>query len=184
MTPRPYPLSFDPRLRTLEGKLELVAQLRADRPEKSVPLLLELLCDQSWHVRERATEALVERGDDVVGPLIALLDEGLWYTRACAAQALGQIGAVTGLKALAQHLADDNATVRRAVAGALAAMGRRHGGGPVLTALAEAGIDLGRTRGPEEWAGLAEALGDAKPARAARGGQTPEPDPGTQAGGL
>jgi HEAT repeat protein len=175
MTPRPYPLTFDPRLRTLEGKLELLAQLRSERPEKSVPLLLELLCDQSWHVRERATEALVERGDDVIGPLASLLDEGLWFTRACAAQALGQIGAPPSLPVLVAHLDEENATVRKAVAGALGAMVRRHGSGPVLAALADAGIDPERASRARvgEWSALLDAIAEHR---------SPKVEPAAEAG--
>ncbi len=168
MTPRPYPLTFDPRLRTLEGKIELIAQLRSERPEKSVPLLLELLCDQSWHVRERAAEALVERGEDVIGPLSSLLDEGLWYTRACAAAALGQIGAPESLPVLIGRLHDENATVRKAVAGALGAMVRRHSNGPILAALANAGIDPGRSQHAADWTPLVHAIADAGALRASQ----------------
>lgn len=166
MTPRSYPLTFDPRLRTLEGKIELIAQLRSERPEKSVPLLLELLCDQSWHVRERATEALAERGEDVIGPLSNLLVEGLWYSRACAATALGQIGAPESLPTLVGRLDDENATVRKAVAGALGAMVRRHSNGLVLSALASAGIDPSRSPHSADWVSLVHAIADAGALRA------------------
>jgi HEAT repeat protein len=142
MSRRPLPLTSDPRLRTLEGKLQLVAELRGGRTEKSAALLLELLCDQSWHVRERAVDALVERGLEVVGALMALLAEGLWYTRACAAAALGRIGAPEGLAVLAAHVEDDNPTVRAAVSGALRALVARHGARPVREALEQAGVDL------------------------------------------
>ncbi len=177
MTPRSNPSSFDPRLRTLQGKLEVITQLRRDMADKAVPLLLELLCDQSWHVRERAVEALAERGEEVVAPLSSLLHDGLWYTRACAAEALGKIGAVPSLRTLATRLGDDNETVRRAVSVALAAMVRRHGGETVRAALETEGIDPDRARNTPELAALAQAFMDDR-ARERENDPGPGMDPG------
>ncbi len=146
MNPHPSGMSAEPRLRTIEGKIVLIAELKAAPPERAVPLLLELLCDPSWHVRERAVEAISARGGDVVEPVKALLADGLWYTRACAAEALGRIGAAEGLDALAARFTDDNPSVRKSVSAALARMAARHGARPVREALARAGtaMDSGR----------------------------------------
>jgi len=142
----PYWFSTEPRPGTLEGKLKLLGDLAGAPSERAVPLLLELMCDQSWHVRERAVEALVKRGDQVIEPVKALLAEGLWYTRACAADALGQLADVAGLEALAVRLSDENPSVRKSVSRALAAIAARHGAKTVKDALERAGVspDLGR----------------------------------------
>jgi HEAT repeat protein len=156
MTDRLLLLAHDPRMRRLETKLEVVAELRGAQSEKAVPLLLELVCDGSWRVREEAAGALVERGRDVVPSLVTLLAQGLWYTRAVAAGALGQIGDLGTAEALAHRIEDDHPIVRQAAAAALAALATRHGAGPVVAALAAARIDPARLApdGP-----LARALG-------------------------
>lgn len=184
MNRRPAPVGPDVRLRTLEGKLVLIAELRTAPPERAVSLLLELLCDQSWHVRERAVEALATHGQEVVEPIKTLLAEGLWYTRACAADALGRIGAVEGLELLAGQLGDDNVTVRRAVSGALAKMAARHGSRMVREALAKAGVAVDPSGRPgrlgvdarELELALAAADEEAK-RRESRGEKRPASDP-------
>ena len=148
MTDRLLLLAHDPRMRRLETKLVMVQELRAAHSEKAVPLLLELVCDASWRVREEAALALVERGRDVVPSLVTLLDQGLWYTRAIAAEALGRIGELGTAEALARRIEDDHPNVRQAAAAALALLARRHGAGPVTAALAAARIDPGAERGP------------------------------------
>jgi HEAT repeat protein len=151
MTDRLLLLAHDPRLRRLDGKLEVVNELRLAQSEKAVPLLLELVCDGSWRVREEAASALAERGAEVVPALIGLVADGLWYTRAAVAQALGRIGELAAVEALVKRLDDDHANVRQAAVAALQAIAARHGAGPVATALAAARIDparLGPAGGP------------------------------------
>jgi hypothetical protein len=158
MSRESLPLSNDPRLRTLEGKLALLEEVGRTHPDKAVPLLLEFLCDQSWHVRERAVDALVARGHEVMDALVAMMDEGLWYTRAGAAQALGRIGEVDGLDSLVAHYEDENSTVRRAVASALAALVTRHGTEPIGAAFKRAGVRLEVSRTDGDRRELAQAL--------------------------
>ncbi len=135
-------LAHDPRMRKLENKVELVQELRGANSEKALPLLLELLCDASWHVRELAADALAERGSEVVPSLCAVSKQALWYTRAATAKTLGKIGDTVALEALARQLDDENPNVRRAVAESLAQVVERKGAGPVTSALSAAGIDL------------------------------------------
>jgi HEAT repeat protein len=167
MNRRPYWFSAEPRPGTLEGKLKLLAELAGAPGERAVPLLLELMCDQSWHIRERAVEALVKRGgDQVIEPVKALLAEGLWYTRSCAADALGQLGDLRGVDALAARLADENPSVRKSVSRALAVIAARKGAKPVKEALERAGVSsdlsrLGRLGAAE--LELARALVETKP---------------------
>jgi HEAT repeat protein len=149
-------LAHDPRMRKLENKVELVKELRGANSEKALPLLLELLCDASWHVRELAADALAERGSEVVPSLCAVSKQALWYTRAAAAKTLGRIADSIALEALARQLLDENPNVRRAVAESLAQVVERKGAGPVNSALSSAGIDLSQL-GPEAML-LARAL--------------------------
>jgi hypothetical protein len=158
MSRQSLPSTNDPRLRTLEGKLALLEEVGRTHPDKAVPLLLEFLCDQSWHVRERAVDALVARGREVMEALVAMMDEGLWYTRAGAAQALGRIGEMDGLDALVAHYEDENSTVRKAVASALAALVARHGTAPIGAAFGRAGLRLEVSRTDGDRRDLAQAL--------------------------
>ena len=148
MTERLLLLAHDPRMRRLETKLELVAELRQAQSEKAVPLLLELVCDGSWRVRDEAASALVERGASVVPSLLTLLTQGLWYTRVAIAAALGRIGELGTVEGLARRIQDDHPLVRQAAVAALAELTARHGAGPVKTALAAARIDVAEL-GPE-----------------------------------
>jgi HEAT repeat protein len=163
MTERLLLLAHDPRMRRLETKLELVAELRQAQSEKAVPLLLELVCDASWRVRDEAADALVERGATVVPSLVTLLTQGLWYTRAAIAGALGRIGDLGTAEGLARRITDDHPVVRQAAATALAELTARHGAGPVTAALAAARIDPAAL-GPETMA-LARALAGGDPPR-------------------
>jgi hypothetical protein len=146
MNRRPFSLNPDFRPGTFDGKLQLLVELKGAPSERAVPLLLELLCDQSWHVREGAVEALVGRGRQVIEPVVALLSEGLWYTRACAAEILGKLGETAGIDPLAARLNDENPSVRKAVAHALVEIAARKGAPTVKEALIRAGISIDRGR--------------------------------------
>ena len=74
--------------KNLEGKRLFIEELRRQKTTKSVSLLLEILCDESWFLRELAIGALVESGELAISPLRDVLVSGLWYTRAAAARAL------------------------------------------------------------------------------------------------
>jgi HEAT repeat protein len=162
MSRRPLPLTGDLRLRTLEGKLQLLEEIDRKDPDQAVPLLLEFLCDQSWHIRDRAVDTLVARGGAVLDPLIAMMSSGLWFTRACVAQALGRIGDPRALDVLVAHYNEENATARKAVASALAALVAQHGAEPVEAAFARAGVALDPSRADPERRELVAALASAK----------------------
>jgi len=163
MTDRLLLLAHDPRMRRLETKLELVTELRQAQSEKAVPLLLEMVCDASWRVRDEAADALVERGASVVPSLLTLLSQGLWYTRAAIATALGRIGELGTAEGLARRITDDHPAVRQAAAAALGELVLRHGAGPITAALAAAGIDPAGL-GPEAGV-LGRALAGGNPGR-------------------
>lgn len=100
--------------RNLEGKRALIADLRRRQTEKAVEILLDVLQDDSWYLRELAVDALGDAGEKAVPGLRTLLDSGLWYSRAAAARALGKIGHVPSIPRLVALLDDPNQTVQGA----------------------------------------------------------------------
>jgi HEAT repeat protein len=106
--------------RNLEGKRALIADLRRKKTDKAVEILIDVLQDDSWYLRELATEALGEAGKEAVPRLREILTGGLWYTRASAARALGKIGDPSVVPALTDLLDDPNQTVQEAALAAFA----------------------------------------------------------------
>lgn len=102
------------RQRNLEGKRAVIADLRRRGTPKAMEILVEVLEDDSWYLRELAVEALSDADEAIAPSLIALLDSGLWYTRAAAARALGKMGHAAGLPRLVAVLSDTNRTVQGA----------------------------------------------------------------------
>jgi HEAT repeat protein len=107
------------RLKNLSGKRNLIEDLKKRKSQRSVSLLVEMLQDESWYLREQAVKALCEAGEEAKEPLLKLLDEGLWYTRAAAAKVLGKIGGRDATEKLVNCLMDSNMTVQGAAATAL-----------------------------------------------------------------
>ncbi len=107
------------RLKNLSGKKELIEDLKKRKGQRSVLILAELLQDESWYLREQAVQALPEMGDEARGPVMKLLENGLWYTRAAAAKVLGKIGGPEAVDSLLDCLVDSNMTVQGAAAAAL-----------------------------------------------------------------
>jgi HEAT repeat protein len=108
--------------RNLEGKRALIADLRRRQTEKSVELLVDLLEDESWYLRELAVEALADAGEAAIPRIYAILESGLWYSRAAAARAIGRIGHVESLGKLVEMLDEANSTVRDAALASVADM--------------------------------------------------------------
>jgi HEAT repeat protein len=107
------------RLKNLSGKKNLIEDLKKRKSQRSVSLLVEMLQDESWYLREQAVKALCEAGEEAKEPLLKLVDEGLWYTRAAAAKVLGKIGGREATEKLIDCLMDSNMTVQGAAATAL-----------------------------------------------------------------
>ncbi|HEY7728359.1 MAG TPA: HEAT repeat domain-containing protein [Candidatus Eisenbacteria bacterium] len=107
------------RHREPEDKLAWIRELAQNPTDESIETLLSVLEQESWFLREQAALALSLMGERVVGPLIEYLGSGLWYTRACAAGALGRIGVPAAAGALVRLLRDANRTVRDAAFDAL-----------------------------------------------------------------
>jgi HEAT repeat protein len=155
------------RLKDLEGRKALIAELRRRKGERSVSLLLEILCDESWYLRELAVEALGEMGDMAVGPLLSLLSSGLWYSKSAAARTLGRIGDPRALRPLVGLLDDANQTVAAGAAEGLLSLSARGLALAVARALyargpefRERALTLVRRTHPDDARRLATLLGD------------------------
>ncbi len=107
------------RHREPEEKLEWIRELARNPTPDSIEVLLDVLKQESWFLRDQAARALATLGEQVVEPLIAYLNSGLWYTRTAAASALGRMGLPVAAPPLVALLRDPNRTVRDAARDAL-----------------------------------------------------------------
>jgi HEAT repeat protein len=107
------------RHRDPEEKLGWITQLSQNPTEESIEVLLDVLKQESWFLRDQASRVLATMGEPVLVPLIEYLGSGLWYTRASAVSALGRMGSARAAAPLVGMLNDPNRTVRDAVWDAL-----------------------------------------------------------------
>ena len=107
------------RHRDPEEKLEWIRQLAESPTPESVDVLLDVLKQESWFLRDQAARTLATMGERVTDRLIEYLDSGLWYTRSSAAFALGRTGLPVAAEPLTALLRDPNRTVRDAARDAL-----------------------------------------------------------------
>src|SRR5258705_227464 len=112
------------RHRDPEEKLGWITQLAQNPTEESIEVLLDVLQQESWFLRDQAARVLATMGEPVLGPLVEYLGSGLWYTRASAVTALGRMGNPRAAAPLVGMLNDPNRTVRDAVWDALLALCR------------------------------------------------------------
>lgn len=79
--------------------------------DTAFPLLLDLLKDDRWQVREHAADILgLLENEDAISPLIEALGDGHWQVRFAAATALNELGELNALSILAD---DPDYRVRR-----------------------------------------------------------------------
>jgi HEAT repeat protein len=107
------------RHRDPDEKQEWIRQLAEQPTNGSVDVLLDVLKQESWYLRDQAARALATIGEPVVDRLIEMLEVGLWYTRSSAASALGRMGLPVAATPLVDLLRDPNRTVRDAARDAL-----------------------------------------------------------------
>ena len=103
------------RHRDPEEKLGWITQIAQNPTEESVEVLLDVLQQESWFLRDQAARLLASMGEPVLDPLVKYLGSGLWYTRAAAVSALGRMGNPRAAAPLVGMLNDPNRTVRDAV---------------------------------------------------------------------
>jgi HEAT repeat protein len=123
------------KMRNLEGQLSAIAELKREKSNRSLQTLLEFLCDESWFLREKAADALMEVGAPVVPELIALAENSLWFTRACAARVLGRVASPQCTPSLVGLFADRNRTVRECALDAILELAAQDGGEALAAAL-------------------------------------------------
>ncbi|KPJ60770.1 MAG: hypothetical protein AMJ46_04680 [Latescibacteria bacterium DG_63] len=103
----------------IEEKARVISELKSKRDEASIKELVEKLGDDSWHLRELAGRALGEIGQEVQHHVMEILPGALWYSRACAAEILGNVRSRAALGCLIDLLEDSNSTVRESASKAL-----------------------------------------------------------------
>ncbi|MDQ7799067.1 MAG: HEAT repeat domain-containing protein [Candidatus Edwardsbacteria bacterium] len=91
--------------------LDMASQLNS---AGAVALLIKAIQDQSWSLREHAIKKTALAGHQAVQPLVRLLRDGVWYTRAAALQALELIGDISALNAVLGLCKDTNRSVAEA----------------------------------------------------------------------
>ncbi len=114
--------------RGLTAKREYVRGLEQRRDPEALSLLIECLCDESWYLRDLATQSFLRLGDAHADLLLPLLETGLWYTRTSAANILGRLAYRRAVSALCALAEDANRTVAEAARDALVAIARQGGG--------------------------------------------------------
>ncbi len=112
------------RHRDPEEKLGWITQLAQNPTEESIEVLLDVLQQESWFLRDQAARVLASMGEPVFDSLVEYLGSGLWYTRASAVAALGRMGSPRAAAPLVGMLNDPNRTVRDAVWDALLSLCR------------------------------------------------------------
>jgi len=89
--------------------------------------LIDLIGNEQYSIRVAATRKLSSLGKRPVPALLKALQNGVWYTRECAAQALGEIADVRAIEPLFSCLQDENVGVRRSAASALSRIVEKDG---------------------------------------------------------
>lgn len=93
-------------------KLHLFHVMRDLDDRERIRVLLKIMEDGSWIMRERAAQELVSFGAKVVPRLIRLCRSGYWFSRAAACRSLGAIGDLRALPPVVGLVLDDpNPTV-------------------------------------------------------------------------
>ncbi len=132
--------------RGLAAKREYVRGLEQRRDPESLSLLVECLCDESWYLRDLAQHAFLRLGEDGAPVILPLLEQGLWFTRTCAAGILGQLAWRPAVPALLRLADDGNRTVGEAACDALVAIGRGRGAFRIAHVLHRLPPDVRRRR--------------------------------------
>jgi len=140
------PQSLDNGFRlTLDSGKGQPATPKGRKHADQIDRLVDLIGNEQFSIRVAATKELIEMGPPAIPALLEVLREGLWFTRECAARALGRIGGDEVIEPLLECLQDENVGVRRSALEALSMMVDRDG--PEQTGEAIAGLEHGRAVG-------------------------------------
>lgn len=114
------------KTRSIKRKLKILEKLDGVNERESIKILLKILEDTSWTLREKAATRLAHYGNRVVPRLEKLLTRGFWYTRASACLALGEIGNLKALEPIIRlYISDENPTVIKEASSALVKLAKR-----------------------------------------------------------
>jgi HEAT repeat protein len=114
------------KTRNIKRKLKILEKLDGVNERESIKILLKILEDTSWTLREKAANRLVQYGNRVVPRLEKLLARGFWYTRASACLTLGEIGNLKTLEPIIHlYLTDENPTVQKEASTAIVKLAKR-----------------------------------------------------------
>ena len=91
-----------------------ILQRRGDKEK-----ILELIYSESWHLRQKAQEALISFGESIIEMVRPLLNEKFWYVRSAAINILGEVGDTESFSKIKTFLKEKNETVRNNAALAL-----------------------------------------------------------------
>jgi HEAT repeat protein len=104
----------------IKRKIKILDRLNGVNEKDSIKILLKVLEDTSWTMREKAARKLAEYGNRVVPRLERLLTRSYWFTRAAACLSLGEIGNIKVANSLVELvMSDNNPTVRKEASTAL-----------------------------------------------------------------
>jgi HEAT repeat protein len=122
---------------TLDSDLQETSPPGQDAPDETIERFIDLIRNEQFSIRIAATRKLISIGRKAVPALLKVLQNGLWYTRECAARALGDIGDVRAIEPLVVRLGDENVGVRKAAANAIAGIVDKDGLAEVAEAIAQ-----------------------------------------------
>ncbi len=112
----------------INKKLKIINKLDDLSESDKIKILLKILEDNSWYLREQATQELAKFGSRLVPRLKKLCSKGFWYTRAAACRTLGEIGDPEGLPTIITlALNDTNPTVIKEIKMAIKKMAEKNG---------------------------------------------------------
>ena len=110
----------------VERKLRLLDRLDGVNTKDSVKILIKMLEEKSWVMREKAALKLAAYGPKVSLRLKRLLRKGYWYTRASACLALGEIADMHMVGPIVTVLLnDENPTVQKEASNAILKLARK-----------------------------------------------------------
>jgi HEAT repeat protein len=98
----------------IDKKLKIFGSLDQLSENDRVRVLLKVLEDSSWCLREKATRELSPYGAKIVPRLIRICERGIWFSRAAACITLGMIADTRAVEIMVRlMLTDENPTVIR-----------------------------------------------------------------------
>ncbi len=110
----------------INKRLKIFDKINGASKKENIKILLKILEDSSWYLREKAAHRLANYGRGVVPRLKKLCAKGYWYTRASACLGLGEIADLRGLDSIVDLLlTDNNPTVIKEASQALLKMAQK-----------------------------------------------------------